>query len=99
MCKVPPLMLGVIPHRERAALAIRENIPDGDQILLLVEFAPIRDCQRSVVDWVPDGTPDVNDAHAVREQAGRILWKVTVYALDAGLVSLVDVDAFDWAAV
>ena len=91
--EVPPLVLGVVAHRVRAAGAVRVDEVHRDEVAL-VEVAPVRDRERLVRDRVVDRPPDVDDAHARLQETVRLLGKVVFDALNAGLVRLVDVDTF-----
>lgn len=92
-------MLRVILDRERAALSVRIDESHGNEVVGRVEFAPVGDGEGFVVDGVADRTPDVDDPDATFEEAGGVGGEVVVHAVDAGLVGLVDVDAFDGTAV
>ena len=91
--EVVPLVLGVVAHAVRAPRAVRVDEVHRDEVLL-AQVAPVRHRERLVRNRVVDRPPDVDDTHPTLEEAFRILREVVLDALDARVVSLVDVNAF-----
>ena len=73
---------------------VRVDETNGDQVMLGVQVTPVRYRQRLMRDWMANGPPDVNDAHAPLQKAVSIRTEMSVHACDARVVRLVDMDAF-----
>ena len=91
--EVPPLVARIVADAVRAARAVRIDEVHGHEVVR-GEVAPVGDRERLVCHGVVNRPPDVDDAHARLQETVRLLGKVVFDALDAGLVRLVDVDAF-----
>ncbi len=91
--QVVPLQLWVVPHAERRPRALGVHEIDLNEVLL-VEGPPVRDRERLVRDGVLDRPPHVDDADARLQEAVGVRGEVVLDARDAGVVRLVDVDAF-----
>ena len=87
-------MLRVVLDTEDSTLVLRVDEAYGDEIRVPVEMAPVGNGEGFVVDWVLDGTPDVDETNAASEKAGSFLAKVVMYAADRGIKRLVNVNAF-----
>lgn len=79
----------------RTSISVGVDEPHCHQVRLGVKVSPVRDCERLVCDRVLDRTPNINDADATLEQAVSVGAEMTVYAGDASIVGLVDVDTFN----
>jgi hypothetical protein len=89
--QVVPLVRRVVTHAQRSALPIRVDVPCRDEVLFRFESAPVCDCEGMVRNGVPDGTPNVDDAHAALEQAIGIFWGVLAYPSQTRGIRLIDV--------
>lgn len=85
-------MLRVVLDTEHPADTVWVNETRGDEVVLLIEVAPVGDSERLVVDRVTNGTPDVNDADTAGQKAFSLFAKVVMHALNASIERLVYVD-------
>lgn len=87
-------MLRVVLDTEDSTLVLRVDEAYGDEIRVPVEMAPVGNGEGFVVDWVLDGTPDVDETNAASKKAESFLAKMVVYALYGRIKCLVNMDIF-----
>jgi len=61
--EVVPMVIQVVAHFQRPALAVRVHRAHGDEIVLGVEGAPVGHSERFVGSGMTDRTPDVEYPH------------------------------------
>lgn len=66
----------------------------GDEVVLGVEITPVRHCERLVRDGVPNGAPDVDNAHTSLQETVCVGTKMAVDASNARVEGLINVNAF-----
>ena len=91
--QVVPTQLRVVLDGERASDAVWVDETHGDEVVIDVESAPVRNCELLVRDGVANGAPDVDNANAGLEETLRLVLEVVVYALDARIKGLIDMHA------
>jgi len=96
--EVIPLVVGIVLHAEDTANSVGVDELHGHQIVLGVKVTPVRDGKGKMGDWVTNGPPDVDDANATFEQTFSIFTEMVVDTSDAGVVRLIDVNAFGGSA-
>ena len=87
-------MLRVVLDAERPAHTMRVNEAHGDEIRVPVEMTPVGNGEGFVVDWVLDGTPDVDDTNAASEETGSFVAEMIMHSLDASIKCLINVNTF-----
>ena len=76
------------------ANAIGVDEADGNEVVLRIERAPVRDGKRLVRDGIANWTPHVDDTNTTFQKTICVGTEMAVHASDAGIESLVDVDTF-----